>query len=197
MTSKKMDEMTKQERIKIMESALDFIAKDFKVSEESTENLLKFAKGAMMFLVSDLPISTSGFIANTASEIIEELEIRYENQVPIHYFSDPTTIQLYEVKDYLSMRDKELLCKARRGLRLDCLDNVSKERIVETVLSAYERNADQGDLFRINNVTVHSKITGSNKERAYIDNNGLFVLDVNDFATVMISMNRIETLSIV
>lgn len=197
MTSKKMNEMTKQEKKEIMESALDFMAKDFKVSEECTENLLKFAKGAMMFLVADLPISANGYIANTASEIIEELEIRYENQVPIHYFSDPTTIQLYEVKDYLSMCDKELLCKARRGLRLDCLDNVNKERIVEALLSAYERNAGQGDMFRINNVTVHSKLTGSNRERAYIDSKGIFVLDVNEIATVLISMNRIKTISIV
>lgn len=196
MTSKKMDEMTKQERSEIMTSALGFIAKDFKASEESTENLLKYAKGAMMFLVSHLPISTDGYIANTASEIIEELEIRYENQVPIHYFSDPTTIQLYEVKDYLSMCDRELLHKARCGLRLCCLDEANKRRIVEAVLGAYERNAEHGDLFRINNVTVHSKIIGLNKERAYINNDDLFVLDVNDFATVMINMSRIETVSI-
>lgn len=197
MTSKKMDEMTKQEKREIMESALDFIAKDFKASEESTENLLKFAKGAMMFLVSDLPISANGFIANTASEIIEELESRYENQSPIPYLSDCTTIQLHEVKDYLCMRDKDLLYKARRGLRLHCLDNASKKRIIEALLGAYERKADNCDLFRINGVTVHSKLTGNNKEHVYIDANDMFILDVNDFPTVMIGLNRIETVTIV
>ena len=197
MTSKKMDEMTKQERIEIMESALDFIAKDFKAREESTEKLLKYAKGAMMFLVSDLPISTDGFIVNTASEIIEELESRYENQMPIPYFSDCTTIQLHEVKDYLSMRDEALLHKTSCGLRLQCLDEANKRRIIEAVLAAYERYACDCDLFRINNVTVYSKITGPNEERAYIDDNGIFVVDVNDFAAVMISMNRVETVSVV
>lgn len=196
MTSKKMGEMTKQETKEIISSALDFIAKDFKASEESTENLLKYAKGAMMFLASDLSISAAGFIANTASEIIEELESRYENQLPIPYFSDYTTIQLHEVKEYLSMRDEVLLYKARRGLRLHCLDDVNKGRIIEAVLGAYDRSAGQCDMFRINNITVHSKLAGHNKEHAYIDSNDMFILDVNDFPTVIIGMYRVETLSI-
>lgn len=197
MISKKMDEMTKQEKIKIMESALDFIAKDFKASEESTENLLKFAKGAMMFLVSDLPISTSGFIANKASEIIEELEGRYKDHSLSLELFNCTTIQLHEVKDYLSMCDRDLLYAARRGLRLDCLDDANKRRIIKEVLDAYERSAGKCDMFRINNVTVHSKLTGSNKERAYIDSRDVFVLDVNDSATVMISLCRIRMISVV
>lgn len=197
MTSKKMDEMTKQEKSEIMRSALDFLAKDFKASEESTENLLKFAKGAMMFLVSDLPISVDGYIANTASEIIEELESRYENQASIPYFSDFTTIQLHEVKEYLSMRDEDLLYKARRGLCLHCLDNVNRKRIIEALIGAYERKARDCDLFRVNGVTVHSKFTGPNEERAYIDSHNIFVVDVNDFSTVMISMSTIETILII
>lgn len=196
MTSKKMNEMTEQEHKEIMKSALDFITNDFKVSEERTEDLLKFAKGAMMFLVADLPISANGFIANTASEIIEELESRYDK---VHTVNSPnfTIIHSKEVVDYLSMCDADLLNKARRTLYLGYLDDTNKRRIVEAVLGAYDRSAVHGDMFRINKVTVHSKITAHNKERAYVGDDGLFVLYVNDFATVMIGMNRVETVSII
>jgi hypothetical protein len=195
MTSKKMSEMTKQEHKEIMKSALDFITKDFKVSEEKTEDLLKFAKGAMMFLVADLPISANGFIANTASEIIEELENRYDKAPRPDTFTS-TIIHMHEVEDYLSMKCEDILHKASSGLYLNYLDDINKERIIEHLLSAYHKKANISDLFRINEVTVHSKLTGNNVEHAYITN-GVFVVDVNEFATVMVNISRIKTVSIV